>query len=108
MHYVNDYDLDTSTRMHAGNRVVEPAIAQVRALMDYANCNSDGWAYWRKPCQAAQRLITLIETADRAWRNCGMTSYPVEAELRKALVPVKAFRTRELAAGRPGFEIVEV
>jgi hypothetical protein len=55
---------------------------------------SDGWAYWPKPCRAADKAMALIDS----------TAYPeydrrerediTEAEMLAAVRPIKSFLTR--------------
>jgi hypothetical protein len=58
-------------------------------LRYWTNRNSDGWAYWPKPVRAAKNLMVLLESGDR-WDPADVT----EAELKKAIVPIKSFLTR--------------
>jgi phytoene/squalene synthetase len=107
MRYMNDYDIERASTFYANHPVLGPAVRQIEILRDYADDNSDGWCYWPKPARAAAKLMELIE-------RDGTSQYAFDAEredatlpeLRKALATVKAFRTRELAAGRPGFQVV--
>lgn len=58
-------------------------------LAQWTDENSDGWAYWRKPSQASQRLQRLVYAAQ--FRDADCTA----AEVAAVLVPVKAFLTRQ-------------
>jgi hypothetical protein len=109
MRFMNDYDIQKALARWGEHPVVGAAIRQIEILRDYADGNSDGWAYWPKPARAGARLMELVERDGTSkYRFDTVRADATLAELRKALVPVKAFRTRELAAGRPGFEVVEV
>jgi hypothetical protein len=60
--------------------------------MTWTNQNSDGWCYWPKPCRAAKNLQALLQSHARyQWDTSEVTA----EEYRKALVPIKAFRTRQ-------------
>jgi len=122
MRFMNDYDIDLAQR-HATHPVLGPAVRQLKILRDYADENSDGWAYWPKPARSAARLMALVEgdreVSDPRCQDCGVMGNQrhyrhckrldaTEAELRKALVPVKALRTRLTREGMPGFEVVQV
>jgi hypothetical protein len=73
-------------------------------LRDWADRNSDGWVYWPKPARSAAKLMELIE-GDGTWRaRDTVDERATPAAYRKALAPIKAFRTRQGA----DFEIVEV
>jgi hypothetical protein len=68
-------------------------------LVTWTNRNSDGWPYWRKPQQAASRLMDLLHERDYAIRfGHGRDGQPLtdvsKPELTKALAPIKAFLTR--------------
>lgn len=105
MRYMNDYDIDRAARQHGWHPILGPAIQTLTNLKDWTNRNSDGWAYWPKPCRAAARLMELIErdgTARYAYDD--LREDVTVDEYRKALRPIKAFRTRQGA----DFEIVEV
>lgn len=103
MMFMNEYEIeDAEERFHA-HPVLGPATMTLANLAHWTNCNSDGWAYWPKPCRAAKKLQELIQKY----------SYPCsvvpEVEYKAALKPIKAFRTRMNNAGKTAdFEIVEV
>ena len=86
---MNEYDvqdainrLQSAPNLHRGAQVL-------RRLVDWTNSNSDGWAYWPKPVRAAKSLQELLQAADR-FDPRDVT----EADLNKALRPIKAFLTR--------------
>lgn len=70
------------------------------ALVDWTNSNSDGWPYWKKPSQAANRLMDLLHERDYAiqfgyHRDGSPLTDLTDEELAKALRPIKAFLTRQ-------------
>ena len=79
---------------------LESAVLILAGIMDHANQHSDGWAYWPKPCRAAARLIELIHsyTGNVRGPDYGKLTPIHAADLRKALVPIRAFYTRQHAA----------
>lgn len=84
--YGNDYGRQNFPNLHA-------AAITLYSLVWWTNHNSDGWPYWRKPAQASRRLQQLIHDVDR------FDPQDISREsLRAALVPIKAFRTRQNAA----------
>lgn len=103
MKYMNDHDIDRAWRMWQLHPVLGPAVRTVQNLKDMADANSDGWAYWRKPVQAAAKVIDLIE-------RDGTSRYAYDEEradataeeYKRALRPLKAFRTRMLRDERQG------
>lgn len=105
--WLNRWDVEEAAHRHAAHPVLGPATRTLQALVDWTDANSDGWPYWRKPSNAAARLQALIHgpTGTRPWDD--RPDATPEA-LKAALKPVKAFRTRQVQAGRPSFEITEV
>jgi hypothetical protein len=102
MYFFNEYEID-----RAVDRYVRPGIDPDRRntakatmvlhrLMVWTNNNSDGWAYWPKPMRAATKLAKLVEARlnARGWesRELGDIS---DTELKKALMPIKSFLTRQ-------------
>jgi hypothetical protein len=104
MKWMNRWDIDEAQgRWASGARshpVLEAAVQTLRNLRDYADANSDGWAYWPKPARAANRLKVLIEADESALTDNSERRYTprtdaTEAALRKAYAPIKAFCTRQ-------------
>ncbi len=104
MRFMNDFDVSRAQDRYHGHPVLGPAVQTLTHLVDWANDNSDGWAYWPKPARAAAKLMELIE---------GNGTYQAEQEAdqratpeayRRALAPIKAFRTRQGA----DFQIVDL
>ena len=93
MRYMNAFDIERAARVHAHQPNRAHLIHSVASLMEWANANSDGWAYWPKPARAAARAMELI-TGDG---TSAADSRPdvTDAELTAALRPVKAFLTRQ-------------
>lgn len=95
--YMNDYDIDHALRrfddVDTPNRFRVAVV--VNNLADWANDNSDGWAYWPKPLRAAQNAISLIES--RTWEENEEQERTdaTDAEVTAALRPIKAFLTRQ-------------
>lgn len=93
--FMNTWDIDQAIAMHRNHPVLSKATKLLGELRDLANATSDGWAYWPKPCRAAKKLQELIQQGHPSKRN----SYPcppdaTEADLRKAIIPIKAFFTK--------------
>lgn len=104
MRFMNKWDIERAREMYRDHPILGPATATVANLRAAANANSDGWDYWPAPARAAARLMELIER-DGTSRYAYDAVRPdaTAAELKKALAPVKAFRTRSGI----DFEIVE-
>lgn len=104
MRFMNDYDIDRALQRYDAHPVLGPAALTIANLAAWANSNSDGWAYWPAPAKAAKRLMELIERDGTSrYYFDDVREDATVAELRKALAPVKAFRTRHGA----DFVIVE-
>lgn len=122
MKFVNEWDAQELAQRWARHEVLGPASRTLLNLVEWANGNSDGWAYWPRPAAAARKLMCLLEgdgsvpQGERCPECFTNRSYhapscsrpdATPAALKAALAPVKAFRTRMTAAGKPGFEVVE-
>jgi len=92
MLFMNEHEIDEAVRRHREHPVLGPAARTLDNLRSWTDRNSDGWAYWPKPCRAAAQLQALIQAAD-PWRRNGNPD-PTPAGYRKALGPIKSFRTR--------------
>jgi hypothetical protein len=66
MRYMNDFDIDRAARRYGDHPVLGPAVETLTNLVEWTNENSDGWAYWPKPCRSAAKLMELIEGNGRA------------------------------------------
>lgn len=99
---MNEFDIETAVQNFAHNpETVHLGIGAeaLRGLMEWANSNSDGWPYWRKPAAASKKLQEVLEAANREnWRN---TPKDITAkELAQLLIPIKSFLTRQNADWR--------
>jgi hypothetical protein len=97
MLYMNEYEIEHALDRNGNDPVLGPASLTLWNLMRWTNENSDGWAYWPKPCRAAKGLQEFIQ------KYSYPCAYASPAEYKAALRPIKAFRTRQGA----DFEIVE-
>lgn len=93
MLFFNEYDVQDAVIRYATDSTTPnlgTAALALQSLVDWTNSNSDGWAYWPKPCRAAKSLQQLLQSADR-YNPQDVTA----AEVKKALTPVRAFLTRQ-------------
>ena len=97
MLYMNYYDLAMArsrfTRSATPNRLA--LVMVVDNLREWADQNSDGWAYWPKPCRAAAPAMRLIDSTTNAENNRQEREDITDAQMRRAVVPIKAFLSRQ-------------
>ena len=104
MKFMNSWDIQRALSRHKEHPVLGPATRTLANLELWTNQHSDGWAYWPAPVHAAKRLITLID-GDGTWEYLyGERNDATPEAYRKALTPIKAFRTKH----RADFKIVEL
>lgn len=93
MLFMNHSDIDAAVRKYRPESVSGRAAQILADLRDQANEHSDGWHSWPLPARAAAKLMAFVQGPEDAVTRS-------EANLRRALVPIKAFMTRRgLAAG---------
>lgn len=74
--------------------VARAASKTLANLVEAVNSCSDGWPHWAAPAKAADRLMTLLQALDRAERDTIQSLDMTPAMYRKALTPLKSFRTK--------------
>lgn len=83
--FMNESEIDESVFRYQRHPVLGKATRFLADYRDEVNSNSDGWPYWG--AKAAARLMELIHNArDRE---------PTEAEIRKAIGPIRSFCTKK-------------
>jgi hypothetical protein len=97
--YLNEYEVEDCRRIFTHLTHETPNLATgaqiIEALMHWTNSNSDGWAYWRKPRQAAARLVDVLDDRRREYLKGYQILDISDAELRQTLVPLKQFLTKQ-------------
>jgi hypothetical protein len=91
--WMNQYDIEMAASNHHACPNVRKGFRLLLRLMQAVNRQSDGWAYWRKPAEAAEKLMDLLRTAGNLWYDTHGTVS--DADFRKAVTPIKAMVTRE-------------
>lgn len=94
MKFMNEYDITHAMHQAQAKRLpnLRRGAVILCNLRDWANDNSDGWAYWPKPARAAAKLMDLLDGPtlySRGAKDC------TEAQLKAALTPIKSFLTRQ-------------
>ncbi len=94
--WMNEGEIDRATEVFASHPVLGKGAKFLAAFRDEVNAHSDGWPYWKLPAQAADKLMTLLQ----GHMFAGMGAYPrlpkpTDADLNKAIAPIKAFYTRK-------------
>lgn len=97
MRYMNDYDIERAESRFdyetTPNRAMLAKI--VSDLADWANHNSDGWAYWPKPARAAAKAMEQIDPTTWAEENRMLGEDCTAAEFTACVRPIKSFLTRQ-------------
>lgn len=101
MKFMNDYDLDQArARFDAGDTPNRLALVLVvDRLRHWADANSDGWAHWAAPVNAAKTAIEHIESRTSAENRVQERVDIAYADMTKALRPIKSFLTRQGVTG---------
>lgn len=94
MRHLNDYDLARAIRVAKRNGDTNrlALVQTVTNLADWADYNSDGWAYWLPPRRAAQRAIAEIQ--GDGTNAADSRPDTTDADLKAALRPIRAFLTK--------------
>lgn len=97
MQYLNAYEIDTALDAFDGDETPNLcAAAQTLAnLADWTNENSDGWAYWAKPKNAAKALINQISDSLSDYHRSGTADDTTGPHLKKCYTPIKSFLTKQ-------------
>jgi hypothetical protein len=93
MRFMNEYDIESARSRHTRNSHPNRLAAAIviDRLREWADENSDGWAYWPKPARAAANLMEIADFSASRVTDEDVT----DAELALAVRPVKAFLTRQ-------------
>ena len=97
MHFMNRCDIDDAVRFSINLPVLHKAALILQDLMNAVDGCSDGWCYWKAPVKAADKLMTLIERDRDNWGK--VRTDITEAELQKALTPIRSFCTKHPTVG---------
>ena len=92
MTFLNEYEIeDAVARLERTDALNLLAAARtLQALVEWVNSHSDGWPYWQAPRKAAARLVALVGSQPHRWNPEDVS----DADLRRALTPLKSFLTK--------------
>jgi len=95
--YLNEYEANEAARFMVAARLDNLIIGSriLLELIEWTNSNSDGWTYWRKPRQAASKLVDMIADRRRNHLKANGLLDCSDAELKLALVPIKTFLRKQ-------------
>lgn len=91
--WMNEYEIDEALDRTVEDTNLETAARILYRLKQWTNSHSDGWPYWKKPANAATKLMSLLQD-ERGRLRDGSEDDITEAELKAALTPIKSFLTR--------------
>jgi hypothetical protein len=93
--WMNEGEIEQAVERFKTHPVLGKGARFLSAFQDEVNQHSDGWAYWKLPARAADKLMTFLH----GYLYAGMGAYPrlpepTDADLKKTLTPIKAFYTK--------------
>lgn len=91
MVWMNRWEVEDQRAQRAAHPVLGPATQFLYDFMREVDAHSDGWPYWAPPARAAAKLMQLIQDQRTHLPNRPPVT---DADVRKALAPIKAFMTR--------------
>lgn len=91
--WMNQFEIESAASCKHDCPNVRKGVRLLFCLMQAVNEQSDGWAYWPAPAHAADKLMNLLHTAGNL--QFGTHNTISEADLRKAIRPIRAMVTRE-------------
>lgn len=85
MTYMNDFDITAAVQRYPAATNIGKAARILDRFKFEVDNNSDGWAHWKVPVVAAEKLMQLVQ---------GRVP-DTDANLKSALTPIKSFMTRK-------------
>lgn len=99
MLFMNEFDIENAVRRFDHTCETTPNRATlaliVSALAEWANYNSDGWAYWPKPARAAAKAMSQVYPVTNADVQRMESKDCTAAEFNAATRPITSFLTRQ-------------
>jgi hypothetical protein len=91
---MNEHEINDAYSLYSSEPdlpVIQAAVNTLYNLKEAVNANSDGWPHWRKPSNASRKLQEMVQR----YRIPSQIDSDLDAsEYKRALSPIKAFRTR--------------
>lgn len=92
--FMNEWDVADAVDRFKDDRTMGPIVQTLRYFVDAVNDNSDGWCYWKPAQRAAQRLVAIVEFANKAYRDGDEIDHDsVIAAYQRGVTVLKRFRT---------------
>ncbi len=85
MRFMNEGDILAAQERPGANDLHRKLARFLGRFRGLVNSVSDGWAHWSAPVKACRKVFEVLEDGD---------GRPTEADVKKALTPVKAFCTK--------------
>lgn len=93
MMFMNEPEIKGAAQAQHDCPNVRKGVWLLLKLMQAVNAQSDGWPYWSAPVKAAEKLMTLLQTAGNlAYGTHGKIE---TAALRKAITPIRTMATHQ-------------
>lgn len=89
--WMNQAEIEVANQARHECPNVKKGVRFLYRLMVAVNNQSDGWAYWKAPSAAAEKLMTLLKTAGNL--PYGTRGTISEAQLKAAITPIRRMVT---------------
>ncbi len=90
---MNQADIEWAATQQHQCPNVRKGLRLLLALVNAVNSQSDGWAYWRAPSTASNKLQKLLQSAGNLQH--GTRGTITAAQLKQAITPIRAMVTRQ-------------
>lgn len=97
--YLNSFDLMQAERRFSDTPNRLRVVATVDNLREWADSNSDGWAYWSRPRNAAAPLVDLITASSHIVLDAMVKADVQPKVVKRAASPLKRFCTMAQRSG---------
>lgn len=91
--FMNQCEIEGAAAARHACPNVRKGVRLLLRLMQAVNAQSDGWPYWSAPSQSAYKLQELLQSV--GYLQHGTTGTITEAQLKKAITPIRAMVTKQ-------------